>query len=425
MREPVYRIPALIHQSVLLKKILDLLEEQASLCIVAVSKRVVKLGKQLLLLACKSCRNLQNKFDDMIASHVRIRVVLVRNTLVPECDRVTRLSTFFEIVLLLAVNSRNFDLTAQSRLCKCYRHVAVCCIAVSFENIMLLDLELDIKIAVRTAVGTGLTFASYREKITIADIPDETNAGDIVSVWPTKTAGKKHIYRIEKVLKEEVILSRLEDGSFKGSYHIPVNGYSVTAPMQYTDITRSLKNPRAGAVFEQIEKEPVSAIRQYQVISVKKEAVPDVFGELSGKRKITECQLIDLDDSSKTVFTVRAVQNNETYGAQMMGEYVSGGILMRSTHEENRLPITFEEALHAGLSAPGDSVKRMVNRTAEMPGWQLVHQALEEQKETLSYGGETWSIRSDGENHPDPGSGISADPCNDSRSCRLAGGRYA
>ena len=240
--------------------------------------------------------------------------------------------------------------------------------------------------------------SSYREKITIADIPDETNAGDIVSVWPIKTTGKKHIYRIEKVLKEEVILSRLEDGSFKGSYHIPVNGYSVTAPMQYTDITRSLKNPRAGAVFEQIEKEPVSAIRQYQVISVKKEAVPDVFGELSGKRKITECQLIDLDDSSKTVFTVRAVQNNETYGAQMMGEYVSGGILMRSTHEENRLPITFEEALHAGLSAPGDSVKRMVNRTAEMPGWQLVHQALEEQKETLSYGGETWSIRSDGEN---------------------------
>ena len=240
--------------------------------------------------------------------------------------------------------------------------------------------------------------SSYREKITIADIPEDTDAGDIVSVWPTKTSGKKYIYRIEKVLNEEVILSRLEDGAFKGNYHVPVKGYSVTAPMQYTDITRSLKNPRAGAVFEQIEKEPVSAVRQYQVISVKKDTVPDVFGELSDKRKITECQLIDLDDSSKTVFTVRAVQSDETYGTEMLGEYVSGGILMRSTHEENRLPITLEEALEAGLSTPGDTIKKTVSRTAEMPGWQMVHQALEEQKETLSYGGETWTIRADGEN---------------------------
>ncbi len=240
--------------------------------------------------------------------------------------------------------------------------------------------------------------SSFHEKITIADIPENAEAGDIVSVWPTKTDGKKYIYRIEKVLNEEVILSRLEDGMFRGSYHIPVKGFSVTAPMQYTDITRSLKTPRVNAVFEQIEKEPVSSVRQYRIISVEKKEVPDVFGTLSAQRKITECQLTDLDDSSKTIFTVRSVQSNETYGAENMGEYVSGGILIRSTHKENRLPITFDEAIQAGLNAPGDRVKRTVSRTADMPGWEAVHQALSEKKAELSYGGETWGIREDGEN---------------------------
>ena len=47
--------------------------------------------------------------------------------------------------------------------------------AVTLENIMLLNLEFDIKIAVRTAVGTGLALASYREKIACIDACRDRN----------------------------------------------------------------------------------------------------------------------------------------------------------------------------------------------------------------------------------------------------------
>ena len=44
---------------VLLKNVLKLLEELASLRIVAVSKRIVELIKKLLLLTVKTCRNFE------------------------------------------------------------------------------------------------------------------------------------------------------------------------------------------------------------------------------------------------------------------------------------------------------------------------------------------------------------------------------
>lgn len=147
----------------LLEKILQFLEELASLRIVTVSKRVVELLYQLLLFARKPRRNLQHKLDDVIAPHLRIaRIILIRNTQAPQRDRITGLCAFLKRILLLAVDGGNLDLTAQSCLCECNRNAAGCIVAVALENIVLLNLEFDIEIAVGTAVSTGLALTSYR-----------------------------------------------------------------------------------------------------------------------------------------------------------------------------------------------------------------------------------------------------------------------
>ncbi|MBR3202451.1 MAG: thioester domain-containing protein [Solobacterium sp.] len=235
--------------------------------------------------------------------------------------------------------------------------------------------------------------STYHQKITIGDIPNDVVAGDVISVWPTRTNGTRKIYRVEKVLKEEVILSVLENGQFRTQYHIPIKGFSITAPMQYTDITKALGTPKVGAVFEQMEKEPVSSVHRYQVTEVQTEIVPDVFGKPSNEKRVTSCSVFDLDDSRRTIITVKAVQSDETYGSQFLGEYVSGGILLRDTHLEANTPVTFEEALQAGITKPGDTLKASVSHAAPMPDYQTVQAGLSAGKVTLVFGGVIWNIR--------------------------------
>ena len=235
--------------------------------------------------------------------------------------------------------------------------------------------------------------STYRQKLTIGDIPDDVTAGETVSVWPAKHNGAKKIYRVEKVLTEEVILSVLENGQFRTQYHIPVKGYSRTAPMLYTDITKALGKPGTGAVFEMAEKEPVTSVHQYRVVQVEKEIVPDLFGKPSNEKRVTSCSVYDLDDSSKTLITVKAVQSDETYGSRFLGEYVSGGILMRDAHRERSAPVTFEEALQAGIVKPGDKLKAPVSHTAPMPDYETAAASLNRGTESLVFGGLLWSIR--------------------------------
>ena len=235
--------------------------------------------------------------------------------------------------------------------------------------------------------------STYKEKLKISDIPNDAKAGDIIPVWPAKTNGKKYIYRTEKVLPQEVIVSRMENGKFQGQYHIPVKGYSTTSVMLYQDIVKAMKTPKAGAVFEQIEKEPVSAIRQYKIVSLETEAAEDVFGDLSNTKRVIQASVFDINDSSKTIITVKAVTSDETIGSFSLGEYVSGGILLRSTVTIESLPVTFEDVINSDACAVGDSFKKEMRKTAPMPDYKTVKAALDEGRETITFGGNPWTIR--------------------------------
>ncbi|MBO7703642.1 MAG: thioester domain-containing protein [Solobacterium sp.] len=206
-------------------------------------------------------------------------------------------------------------------------------------------------------------------EIQLSDIPEGAKAGDIIPVWPAKEGGTLFRYRIEKVLANEVLLSRLVNGAYSGQYHVPVKGYSTTAPMLYRDIVRAVGIPRANEVFDVYEKDPQETIRQYRILTVEKGSADDIFGNSTDQNEIVRAAVQDIRDSSGTILTLGAEDDTDVFTGTFLGEFISGGILKRAVHEETEAPLTFEEAVQAGARQNGDRIRWTMRRTADMPSY--------------------------------------------------------
>ena len=95
--------------------------------------------------------------------------ILERDTLAAQCQRIARLGAFLDVYCLLTINGNDINVGTQSRLRKGDRHFAVCVVALSLQDRVRLNTELDIQCSVRAAACTRLTFAGDREHIARID----------------------------------------------------------------------------------------------------------------------------------------------------------------------------------------------------------------------------------------------------------------
>ena len=241
---------------------------------------------------------------------------------------------------------------------------------------------------------TGGAERSSTVPVSLSDIPAEAAAGDIIPVWRENPAGAVRNYHISAIQPDVISVVREDDGQ---AFSVPVKGSSADVPMLYSDILKALGKPRENTVFSVREKQPYETIRLYRIISIERAPAADIYGNMTAEHTIRQVQLTDMNDSSSRVHIISASEEMESRDGIFLGEFVSGGIMKRIMHEEPVCPLTFEQALAAGLSAPGASGMIPVVRTADMPSYETSRSALNSGKSILNYGGADWQLADGGE----------------------------
>ena len=244
--------------------------------------------------------------------------------------------------------------------------------------------------------ATDITYADGAEEktdslISLADLPPETEAGDLIPVWPSRPDGKLHTYRIREVKETEVILEEQQGETWAGTIVIPKQGVGASAPFLYSDLTRQAEELKKGTVFRIAEKQPRSILRFYRILSAETEAAEDLFGNASNRRRIVRATAADPRDSAAIPISIGKSSDQISRGEIDLGEAISGGIVIRRTMKRETVPVTFEELMNRPefLSLKeGSTVRAMIRHTAPLPSYEIVAKA--EKGKTFRYGTETW-----------------------------------
>ncbi len=109
----------------------------------------------------------------MITSHAGS--VLVRDTLALQCQGITRLGSFLNMNGLLTVDRNDLYICTKRCLGECDRYFTVGVVALSLDDRMRFNTELDIECSVWAAAKTRLTFTGDREHIARIDTGRDMN----------------------------------------------------------------------------------------------------------------------------------------------------------------------------------------------------------------------------------------------------------
>lgn len=215
--------------------------------------------------------------------------------------------------------------------------------------------------------------STFKERITLADIPTDAEPGDEVIVWRAKSGGTVHRYRILNVAADSIQIELFDNNKSGTKYNIPVKGISSTAPMLYSDIVRAVTVPKKGSVFTVTEKEPQSAAQYYEVLAVTRTQGTDAFGKPTDTEVISTATVINKNETNAEAIVLKAVESNETYAAEDYGKYVSGGIFTEVTEEVNALPVSWTDLVTAAGGAEniteGTEVTIQQRTTVAMPSY--------------------------------------------------------
>ncbi len=215
--------------------------------------------------------------------------------------------------------------------------------------------------------------STFKERITLADIPTDAEPGDEVIVWRAKSGGTVHRYRILNVAADSIQIELFDNNKSGTKYNIPVKGISSTAPMLYSDIVRAVTVPKKGSVFTVTEKEPQSAAQYYEVLAVTRTQGTDAFGKPTDIEVISTATVINKNETNAEAIVLKAVESNETYAAEDYGKYVSGGIFTEVTEEVNALPVSWTDLVTAAGGAEniaeGTEVTIQQRTTVAMPSY--------------------------------------------------------
>ena len=121
--------------------------------VVLLAERLGELAKQFLLLCVQVLRGFDEDGDDEVAASFG---VYVGDSLAAKGEGGARLSSLGDLVLLgLAAEDRDIDLSTQRCLGEADGNVAVEVVAVTSEDLVILDSYLDDEVAVVAAVSAG------------------------------------------------------------------------------------------------------------------------------------------------------------------------------------------------------------------------------------------------------------------------------
>ena len=227
--------------------------------------------------------------------------------------------------------------------------------------------------------------------VTLEDIPTGLRAGDTFAVWPDKVNGRRNHWRIETVSEEGAVISLMEDGAFERRFTVPVHGYSEHSPMLYIDIVHAVGTPKEKTVFETVEKEDPSSIRFYRILSMETGPVQDVFGHPTEETGIIRAAVEDITDSSHIPIILKEHDPADPVGNRLIGEYLSGGLIVRKDKEASQLPVSFEQLLAAGIREKGETIRVPMRHIADMPDYGMVRKAADSGRSELTYG-IVWNI---------------------------------
>ena len=162
--------------------------------------------------------------------------------------------------------------------------------------------------------------------------------------------------------------------------------------MLYTDILKTVGTPKEGVVFETGVKEDPSSIRSYRILSLECEPERDVFGELTGGIRIRKAVCEDVSDPGHTPIVLTDKDERQGAEAELIGEFISGGIIVRKMETAEDAPMTIEELRQLSADTPGDTIQAEVRKYAEMPDYKTVMDAWNAGKTALSHDGIPWEI---------------------------------
>ncbi|MGN1390155.1 MAG: thioester domain-containing protein [Bulleidia sp.] len=244
--------------------------------------------------------------------------------------------------------------------------------------------------------ASDITYAEGIEEksdalIALADLPPETEAGDLIPVWPAKPDGALHAYRIREVKDTEVIVEEQKGDTWCGTIAIPRKGAGASAPFLYSDLTRQAEELKTGEVFRIAEKQPRSILRFYRILSAETEASEDLFGNASEKRRIVHATAVDPRDSASVPISIGRSSDQVAKGEIDLGEAVSGGIVIRKTMMRKTVPLTFEELQNLPLFSSlkeGSTLSAPIRHTAPLPPYETLAKA--DKGKTFRYGSESW-----------------------------------
>src|SRR5579863_3624190 len=129
----------------------------------------VELGEfleQLALARRQAARRFDDHLDQLIAAPVAVKI---DDALALEPQDFSRLRARRNLELHFALERRHFDLGAHRRLRKADRHLDYHVVVLAHEHLVLLDVDDDVEIALRSAAVAGLALAAQLEARSVID----------------------------------------------------------------------------------------------------------------------------------------------------------------------------------------------------------------------------------------------------------------
>ena len=146
--------------------VFELVKECFALCVVLFTEGLFVVTELFFLLFGQIAWNFNCYTNVVVAVVVSVYLLYA---LASQAEHCACLCTLRHCVFYLAVNCRNCYLVTESSLCISKRYLCPYVIAVTFENRVRSNCNVDVQVAVRTSVYTAVALTAYSKCLTIVD----------------------------------------------------------------------------------------------------------------------------------------------------------------------------------------------------------------------------------------------------------------
>ena len=146
--------------------VFELVKECFALCVVLFTEGLFVVTELFFLLFGQIAWNFNCYTNIVVAVVVSVYLLYA---LASQAEHCACLCTLWHCVFYLAINCRNCYLVTESSLCISKRYLCPHVIAVTLENRVRSNCNVDVQVAVRTSVYTAVALTAYSKCLTIVD----------------------------------------------------------------------------------------------------------------------------------------------------------------------------------------------------------------------------------------------------------------